>query len=116
MPNPNPVVTSWKPGQSGNPKGAPKKDESLTGLLRTFLNGVDPGTGAPRKQLFIEQAIVNAMKGDSTITKYLWDRLDGQMIASILLQTMTISILPPKEPGETLADTSEGEIEDDESD
>jgi hypothetical protein len=116
MPNPNPVVTSWKPGQSGNPKGAPKKDESLTGLLRTFLNGIDPGTGAPRKQLFIEQAIVNAMKGDSTITKYLWDRLDGQMKQEILMQTMTISILPPKEPGETLGDTSEGEIENDESD
>jgi hypothetical protein len=110
MANDHPVA-GWKPGQSGNPKGGIRKDESLTGLLRTFLNGVDPGTGAPRKQLFIEQAIVNAMKGDSTITKYLWDRLDGQMIASILLQTMTISILPPKEPGETLADTSEGEIE-----
>lgn len=31
-------ATSWKPGQSGNPAGAPKRGESVTEMVRAFLD------------------------------------------------------------------------------
>lgn len=35
--NPNPV-TAWKPGQSGNPKGAPKKENRISESIDKILN------------------------------------------------------------------------------
>lgn len=115
MSNHNPVPTSWKPGQSGNPKGAPRKDESLTGLLRAYMDETVNPDGKKRKEAFIQAVAKHAVKGDATLIKYLWDRLDGQMKQEILMQTTTIEIKPPPKPGETLADTKEEENEDDSS-
>jgi len=116
MSNFNPPANGFKKGQSGNPKGAPKKDESLTGLLRAYMDETVNPEGKKRKEAFIQAVAKHAVKGDPTLIKYLWDRLDGQMKQEILMQTTTISILPPKKPeeadAETLADTSEEENDD----
>ena len=115
MANPNPP-NQWPVGKSGNAKGAPKKDESLTGLLRSYMDETVNPEGKKRKDAFIQAVAKHAVKGDATLIKYLWDRLDGQMKQEILMQTTTISILPPKKPeeadAETLADISEEEEED----
>ena len=59
--------TSWKPGQSGNPKGAPKKDNTLTGALREMAD----------KQALGEKLIALAMEGNVAALKYVYDRVDG---------------------------------------
>ena len=111
MSNHNPPA-SWKPGQSGNPKGAPRRDESLTGLLRRYMDETVNPEGKKRKEAFIQAVAKHAVKGDATLIKYLWDRMDGQMKQEILMQTQRISIIKPKAPeDETLADTTDAEIE-----
>jgi hypothetical protein len=61
--------TSFKKGQSGNPKGAPLKDNCLTNLLKKNLD----------KQKFIKSVCENAYNGDVTAQKYIFDRLDGKV-------------------------------------
>ena len=68
MANPNPK-NKWKKGQSGNPKGRPKKGETLTDLLREKLS----------KEEFIEKEIDLAMQGDPAARKQIWERLDGKV-------------------------------------
>lgn len=112
MSNYKPVRTSWKKGQSGNPKGAPRKDESLTGLLRAYMDETVNPEGRKRKDAFIQAVAKHAVKGDATLIKYIWDRLDGQMKQEILMQTQRISIIKPKDPEEMLADTKPEEATD----
>lgn len=97
MANPHPSA-GWKKGQSGNPKGSPKKDDSLTGLLRQYMDAEE----GKKKDEFIRQGVELALAGDSTLYKYFYDRLDGQMKQEILMQTTTIEIKPPPKPGEEI--------------
>lgn len=83
-----PTPASWKPGQSGNPKGSPKRDESLTGLMREFLKGIDEKTGKERRQMFIEKAFKKAEEeGDNVTMKLIWNYLDGLPQAKLDLTT-----------------------------
>ena len=59
--------TSFKPGQSGNPKGAPKKGESFTDIIQSKVD----------KASIVAKLEELAMKGDVTALKYLVDRCDG---------------------------------------
>jgi hypothetical protein len=134
MANDHPVA-GWKPGQSGNPKGAPPDDRSWAGLMRKKCQEIDPKTGKYWKDIVLDSAFEQMAEGDFQHFKHLVDRMDGLQKQSVEIESRTISILPPKEPGnldgmdekldrfdpcsldgETLVDTSEGEIENDESD
>lgn len=63
----------WKPGQSGNPRGRPRKGESMRELVREYLAGsqeVATGSGkrrrvviVQRKQLLIHAIFEAAVKG-----------------------------------------------------
>jgi len=66
---------TFKKGQSGNPKGRPPKGTALTDLFNEYLNEND---GERRKQ-FIKKAYDLAISGDSTLFKYIWDRIDGKI-------------------------------------
>lgn len=59
--------TSWKPGQSGNPAGRPKKGETLTDTLRGLVD---------RKALG-EKLVALALEGNVAALKYVYDRVDG---------------------------------------
>jgi hypothetical protein len=63
-----------------NRKGRPKKGQTLTDLLMTYLKGKDPGDAITRKERFIEECYAAAMKGDATMKKYIWDRIDGSPV------------------------------------
>ena len=75
----------WKPGRSGNPKGRPKKDVSLTTLLKKYLQAV-PDVLIDQKQntktwreLLVQAWLVGAYKGNATLFIQLLERLEGKV-------------------------------------
>ena len=79
--------TSWKPGQSGNPKGSPKKGESITELMSKYLNGYYGRTKIKRKDLFIRRVFNLAIHGDINCIRYIWTHLDGMPVQKQILST-----------------------------
>ena len=74
----------FKQGQSGNPKGRPKKGETLTDLLREKID--IPKTAKSkltRKEKIIETLITMAEAGDVPAIKYVFDRMDGKPVETI---------------------------------
>jgi len=78
--------TSWKPGQTGNPNGTPKKDCSITSLMKQYLNHVDPDKKKTYKQIFIEKVLELVQKGDSTAIRLLWNYMDGMPLQSVKVE------------------------------
>ena len=75
----------WEKGQSGNPKGRPKKEYCLTDILKEQGN-VDietPEGLKTRKQAISEKLWTMAQDGDITAIKYLMDRVDGKPLQQI---------------------------------
>ncbi|MDR0474030.1 MAG: DUF5681 domain-containing protein [Treponema sp.] len=68
----------FKSGKSGNPKGRPKKGETITDLLREKVDGKASGAKVSRKERIIEKLIGLAESGDLAAMKYIFDRLDGR--------------------------------------
>jgi hypothetical protein len=71
----------WKKGQSGNPKGRPKKEDSLTSLLREEIGKPCPLDPQNRTwgQLLIRSTLQDAIKGNPAARKEVWDRADGKV-------------------------------------
>ena len=80
MANPNPK-NQFKPGKSANPGGRPKRDESVSYLVKKFLKSriIDPKTGkkVSKKQVFVERVFALAMSGDVQAIKLIWNYVDG---------------------------------------
>ena len=69
----------FKQGQSGNPRGRPKKGETLTDLLREKIETTKTTREKlTRKEKIIEKLIALAEAGDLLALRYLFDRLDGR--------------------------------------
>ena len=85
---PPPLGNRWKKGVSGNPKGRPKKEDSLTSLLREEIEKICPADREKRswKQLVVLATLQLAMKGNATALKELWERLDGKTMQTEKLQ------------------------------
>jgi len=75
-----PVETRWKKGVSGNPRGRPKKRETLTDLVRQILRKVCRTDRERRTwgELFVHGLLHSALKGNATASKLIWDRHDGK--------------------------------------
>lgn len=58
----------WKPGESGNPAGRPKKGEALTDKLREKVNADE----------LTEWLLKEAKTGDIAAIKYVFDRIEGK--------------------------------------
>ena len=68
----------WKPGQSGNPGGRPKK---LTGPLEEFLSHAVPHDKQKRQyvDLLIESMVKRAISHSDTLVKEIFDRVEGRI-------------------------------------
>jgi len=69
------------PGKSANPKGRPKKGQTMTDILVKYLNKktvkID-GKLVSGKEAAAIKMIQQALKGDSVLLKYIYDRIDGK--------------------------------------
>lgn len=74
--------TSWKPGQSGNPKGKPPGTLSLVSLLKRKLAEVPEGQKLNFAELFIQKYVKEALGGKGEMLKDAFDRIDGKAKSS----------------------------------
>lgn len=72
-------ATQFKPGESGNPKGAPKKEWTMKGLLEESLEEQDE-TGTPYKRIIARKLRNLAAKGDMVAIKEVNNRMDGMPV------------------------------------
>lgn len=74
----------FKEGFSGNPKGRPPKKQSLTELAEEYLLRVDDKEKVVNKELFIKKVFDQAMSGDTTCQKLIWNYIDGMPTQKVL--------------------------------
>ena len=85
---PPPAEHRWKKGVSGNPRGRPKKQDSLTSLLKEEIKKVCPADRQKRtwEELMVLATLQLAMKGNAVALKEVWERLDGKVLQAGRLQ------------------------------
>jgi cell division GTPase FtsZ len=71
----------WKPGQTGNPKGRPRR-KRITDALSEFLDAVD-ANGVSAAQKIAIAMIMQAMKGDIQHAKEILNRTEGAVKQSV---------------------------------
>lgn len=81
----------WKPGESGNPLGRPKKALTITSLLRDKLDEKDPKTGETYAQGIVKAMLKNALK-DPQVLKELLNRCEGKVTDVVDMQGTSVSI------------------------
>ncbi len=75
MANPNPVA-SFKPGQSGNPNGRPKRDWTWSGVLEQAVQE-QIESGGQIKEIVGKALVKECLKGNIQAIKELMNRMDG---------------------------------------
>jgi len=80
-----PVETRWKPGQSGNPKGRPKKEKLLEPLIRELLESKrrSDKEGRQWKMIVAEELLRQFTKGNPAAIKEILNRIDGPVKQSL---------------------------------
>lgn len=102
-------------GQSGNPKGAPKKEASIRGCLRASMSETItvPGKdGKPdvvlTKGAFLSSKLFQlAASGDLQAIKLCLDNVDGPPVQTV--ENINIDARPPVDPAAALAAAKEAE-------
>lgn len=68
--------TQFKPGQSGNPKGAPKRNWTWSGELQKAVEKKDE-KGIPIKQALAQSLVNEGLKGNVQAFNAMANRMDG---------------------------------------
>lgn len=84
--------TSWKSGQSGNPFGAPKKEETWRSIITNELDRIEvlPDGNITAKELIARTLVTAAINGDIRAIKEIGDRIDGRPTQAQEIKTDTI--------------------------
>lgn len=64
----------WIKGQSGNPKGRPRK---ITNRLERLLRAKDSETGDKQVDVFVKSIFKRACSRSDFLAKEIWDRIEG---------------------------------------
>lgn len=82
----NANLKPFKPGESGNPKGRPKKEDSLADQIREYLGQQDLTVQEKRtyQDSIIRKATLQAVGGDHNARCWLADRAYGKAIDRII--------------------------------
>jgi hypothetical protein len=80
----------FQPGQSGNPKGRPKKIPALDKLLNEVLGSVEDEDS--EMKAVINALITRAKKGDVRAAEVLLDRAYGKPKQDIKLEGVSINV------------------------
>ena len=76
--------TRFRPGQSGNPRGRPKRDRGLSGLVaRALAEKVEAKENGRRRRITkleaaVKQLVNRAASGDQRATQFVFALLDGE--------------------------------------
>jgi len=68
----------WKPGQSGNPGGRPKKKFCIPDILRKIGKTIPEGEKRTFYQLMCDKAWEQAIAGDKDARNWISDRTEGK--------------------------------------
>ena len=68
----------WVKGQSGNPKGRPKKKRALSTMLLTLGSGKADGSDITRRRQLAETVWKMALGGDLAAAKLIYEYCDGK--------------------------------------
>jgi len=85
------LAPRWKKGESGNPKGRPKKKACITSLMRDYLEQVPDvlPNGHPNNAkktwalIFAESIVRRACSGDPSASREVLDRMEGKVAEHI---------------------------------
>jgi len=84
----------WKPGQSGNPNGRPKKEVCIPDILRDLLSKPLP---TDKKSTYLKQicfvAIEQAINGDKDARNWIADRTEGKAVERMIRQEVKDEIV-----------------------
>jgi hypothetical protein len=72
----------FQPGQSGNPRGRPKKDPLLTRALLRWAKKKGPD-GTPNYDLLAEAIGAKALAGDMVAAGMIFDRVEGKPVQPV---------------------------------
>lgn len=89
-----PIATRFKKGQSGNPKGRPKKLPKLDELLADVMGGA-ASNGVTNAESILRSMLSRAKAGDTRAAELLLDRTYGKQRTDIDLTTLGQPITPP---------------------
>lgn len=67
---------TFKPGETGNPNGRPKKEWTWAGLIEDAMEEQDE-TGQPYKKIIAKKLRTLAKAGDLGAIKEIFNRMDG---------------------------------------
>jgi hypothetical protein len=80
----------FEKGQSGNPRGRPRKKRSLTEALEKEL-GKKRATGKTGKAELARTLVDLALDGDATAIRYVFDRTDGRPKETVAVENDILS-------------------------
>jgi hypothetical protein len=79
------IPTAWKPGQSGNPNGRPKKELTMTDALKKKLYAVKYGLkDKTNLDIIVDQIIRKAVAGDMWAIGMIYDRIEGKALERVI--------------------------------
>jgi hypothetical protein len=92
-----PEAQKWKKGQSGNPKGRPRKIPELKILLANVLG--DEVNGLTAAEIILTALRKKAEKGDVRAAELLLDRAYGKARSEVEMSGFVSTVIMPLPPG-----------------
>lgn len=71
----------WQPGQSGNPNGRPKKEITISDILRAGLD--EKIDGKTRREHILNKVLWMAGAGDKWAIEFIADRTEGKALERV---------------------------------